>query len=195
MTEAKKIPLARLALLGGLAVLSTAGAAGCRKDGDRSGVAAHGERFSADGEVRPIDRFVRVQSAAAARTGATLNVYHFDAQGDLNSLGRRKLDLMLHDDAALPLVVHLDLARPGVDAIPEHGCRESVRVYLADRGVDESQLEFRSGPNAGDFHPARDGLRGLNALHADQQEAAGGGGAPANRGAGAADMMSKTAGK
>ena len=179
----------RIALLAALAII---GAAGCQNDRDRdpATVTAHGERFPSDAEVRPVDRFVRVQAAAAARTDAALFPHHFDAAGDLNSLGRGKLDLMLQDDAALPLVVHLDLARPGADPVPADNCRQSVRAYLADRGLDESQLQFRDGPNAADSHSARDGLRGLKALQKDPAtgDAYNGG---ANHSAGGAEMIAK----
>src|SRR6185369_8569522 len=107
------------------------------------------------------------------------NGSHFDGRGGLNSLGRQKLDLMLRDDDAGPVVIYLDLSRPaasaranGASPVPFDVHRESVRVYLADRGLDESQFEFRAGPNAGDTSPARDGLRGLTELHADSNGSA-----------------------
>jgi hypothetical protein len=139
---------------------------GCRSASSR----AHGERFPADDEPRTVDAFVHVQSAAAARADATLTPHHFDGRGGLNSLGRHKLDLMLRDDdASAPLVVYLDLpaaaAPPG--AAPAAAHTESVRVYLVDRGVPESQVELRGGPNLAYRHPASDGLRGLRRFEAD----------------------------
>jgi hypothetical protein len=179
-TDANTTRLLRLAALAALAVL---GAAGCRQNGDAprddAGVTHHGEKFPADGEVRPIDRFIRAQSAAAARTDSALFAHHFDAAGDLNSLGRRKLDLMLEDDAAPPLVVYLDLARPGADPAPADRCGDAVRAYLADRGLGGLQLEVRTGHNPADTHPARDGLRGLRALQNEQAGAPAEDGGPA----------------
>src|SRR5213592_1110073 len=101
----------RLALLGvaGGAVIGLA--AGCQSGPDR---AIHGEMFPADEQVRPVDRMVDVQSAAAARSDATLNDSHFGRGASLNSLGRARLDLMLRDDDdATPLVVYLDVRTAG----------------------------------------------------------------------------------
>ena len=150
--------------------LAAAVVPGCRRDG---GGLAHGERFPAGGQVRAVDRFAQVQSAAAARADATLNADHFDGRGGLNSLGRQKLDLMLRDDnAADPLVVYLNLPSARAAAggsftgsTADH--RQSVHVYLLDRGVPDDQIELRSGPNLGYSHPADEGLRGLRRLEGD----------------------------
>jgi hypothetical protein len=156
-TRTKRI--VRLALMGvaGGAVIGFA--SGCHGKADH---AIHGEMFPGDNEIRPIDRMIEVQSAAAARSDATLNGYHFDRGAALNSLGRSKLDLMLRDDdETLPLVIYLDVRDPG-GASESH--RDSVRHYLADRGVADAQLEFRTGPNLDHSRPARDGLRGLKQM-------------------------------
>lgn len=152
---------ARLALLGALAAVASL--QGCQKD-NGAGQVVHGETFPADEEARAVDRFVQVQSAAAARTDPTLNASHFDGGRGLNSLGEQKLDLMLRDDdRRRPVVVYLDLPREaGTD-----GHREAVRAYLLDHGVGEGHIEFRSGPNVDYSHPAEDGLRGLRKLEGD----------------------------
>src|SRR5205085_6193394 len=116
---------ARLALAGALAIVTIAG---CQRDraGDRAEI--YGESFPADGEPRALDRFAQVQSAAAARTDATLGPEHFDGRGSLNSLGRQKLGLMLRDDDAAPMVVYLNLpptapARAATGAAPATAAR------------------------------------------------------------------------
>jgi hypothetical protein len=147
---------ARLAAFGAVALLAVAG---CRNH--RGANDARGETFPADGDERAVDRFIHVQSAAAARTDATLNAYHFDRGHELNSLGRQKLDLMTRDDDALPMVVYLDLPR---QAGSVDGHEESVRVYLADRGIADAKVEVRTGPNLEHSRPAKDGLRGLKRL-------------------------------
>src|SRR5687767_3423192 len=96
----KKWLAAGAAVLGAAIAFATAG---CRND--KRSRAVHGEIFPRDEAVRPVDRFVDVQSAAAARADGTLNAYHFDAGGDLNTLGRTKLDMMLRDDNAATHVV------------------------------------------------------------------------------------------
>jgi hypothetical protein len=196
MTRPDTIPTtARLALAGALAgALAVLGAlAGCQHDHhqDHDGAATkYGETFPADSEPRATDRFVQVQSAAAARADATLTAAHFDGRGGLNSLGRQKLDLMLRDDDAnTPMVVYLNLPSSSDGAAPTTAStdahRESVRAYLVDRGVNDAQLEFRAGPNLAYSHPARDGLRGLKHLEATAEapatdEAASAPGATAN---------------
>jgi hypothetical protein len=147
---------ARLAALGAAALLALAG---CQNDNTARD--SRGEAFPADGDERAVDRFVNVQSAAAARTDATLNAYHFDRGHELNSLGRQKLDLMTRDDDALPLVVYLDLPRAAGSADAHE---EAVRVYLADRGLADAKVDVRTGPNLEHSRPAKDGLRGLKRL-------------------------------
>ena len=161
--KAKTKRIIRLALLGGAGGAVLGLAAGC--GGGAADQANHGEMFPPDEEVRPVDRMVEVQSAAAARADATLNAYHFDRGAALNSLGKAKLDLMLRDDdESLPLVVYLDV-RGGSGASDAH--RDAVRHYLADRGVGEVQLELRDGPNLEHTRPARNGLRGLRKIEGD----------------------------
>jgi hypothetical protein len=121
-----------------------------------------------------------VQSAAAARSDATLNNYHFDRGGALNSLGRAKLDLMLKDDeASLPMVVYVDIREQGDrPASDVSRYEESARHYLADRGLRDERVEFRSGPNLSYTRPARDGLRGLKRLEGVEQSGASEGDTP-----------------
>ena len=131
--------------------------------------------FPGDGDERAVDRFVKVQSASAARADATLNDHHFDRGGELNSLGRAKLDLMMKDDeASLPMVVYVDVrradARQGA-AVAAERCQDSARRYLADHGMADDRVEFRTGPNFGYRHPARDGLRGLQKLEGGDADA------------------------
>lgn len=167
----------RRALIGAAcgAVIGAA-AAGCQNDRSND---IHGEMFPADGDVRSVDRFAEVQSAAAARADATLTASHFDEDGGLNSLGRSKLDLMLRDDdASSAMVVYLDVRGRGNGAgntggsgatqfFDAHRYEDGARRHLADRGVGDARVEFRQGPNVGYTHPAREGLRGLSRLNGD----------------------------
>jgi hypothetical protein len=177
------LPLARLALIGAGALLAAATVTGCQSDrgADHSdtGSARHGEQFPRDTDPRPLDRFVAVQTANGARADATLTADHFDGRGALNSLGRRKLDLMLQADEPTPLVLWIDLSRAaaaartvGVAPVPADACRQSVRAYLADHGLDASQVELRNGPNAGRTHLARDGIRGLKDMRGNDKASA-----------------------
>lgn len=183
----------RLAILAAVHLSLVLAMLGCRRDRGN----AYGEKFPTDDEPRAVDRFVQVQSASAARADATLTAHHFDGRGALNSLGRQKLDLMLRDDdAADPLVVYLDLpnspASPGAAPAADHG--ESVRIYLADRGVPGSHVEFRSGPNLSYSHPAADGLRGLRRFEGDAAPDASAA-APAPGAAGKSNVMTSPPGR
>jgi hypothetical protein len=167
----------RLALLGAACGALVGAAAGCQNDPNHP---IHGELFPPDEAVRPVDRAVEVQSAAAARSDATLNNYHFDRGGVLNSLGRAKLDLMLKDDdASLPMLVYVDIREHGDRSMSDVSRYEdSARRYLADRGLRDDRVEFHSGPNLSSTRPARDGLRGLKRLEGTEQSGAGEGDTP-----------------
>ena len=176
----------RVALAGAAALLAAATVAGCRSNHDASATdthapdrsARHGEQFARDTDPRPVDAFVSVQSANGARSDATLTVDHFDARGALNSLGRHKLDAMLRADEPAPLLVCLDLSRAAPAAraaggapVPADAYRQSVRAYLADHGMNDSQVDLRNGPNAARTHPARDGIRGLKEIRGENAAA------------------------
>ena len=63
--------LALAAALGAAGLLGITAAAGCQHGSATDRAEIHGDVFPADGEPRAVDRFVQVQSAAAARTDAT----------------------------------------------------------------------------------------------------------------------------
>jgi len=88
-----------------------------------------------DTDTVSVVRINDVQIAAGARHEATLWPQHFD--GDrVNSLGRQKLDAMLHSDqSSEPLVICLD--------VPDQTTRQaSVKAYLKDRGFPENLVRF-----------------------------------------------------
>src|SRR5205814_4814527 len=117
---------------------------GCEQD--RQQRQAMGEFFPASGEIRDVQRIERVQAASGARADATLAPAHFD-KGELNSLGRQKLSLMIDDDDANnPLIVYLDV--PADDEF-KAARQDSVIAYLKDQGLVEKQVSLRAGPNPG----------------------------------------------
>jgi hypothetical protein len=116
---------------------------------------AMGEFFPAQGEVRDVQRIERVQAASGARADATLSKAHFD-KGELNSLGRQKLSLMIDDDDANnPLVIYLNVPADDEFKAPR---QDSVIAYLKDQGLEEKQVSFREGPNPATNHPAEDSM-------------------------------------
>src|SRR5881628_2030495 len=92
---------------------------------------AMGEFFPPNGEIRDVQRIERVQAASGARADATLASAHFD-KGELNSLGRQKLSLMIDDDDANnPLVIWLNV--PADDEF-KAARQDSIIAYLKDQG-------------------------------------------------------------
>ena len=85
--------------------------------------------------------------------------------GELNTLGRQKLDLMLAADRPNdPLIVYVDLAT----AAMRDPARASVRQYLEFRGLGESQVRVLDGINPSSARPTAEALRELSALENNQ---------------------------
>src|SRR4051794_12194543 len=111
--------------------------------------------FPPMGETRDVQRINRVQAASGARADATLVPAHFD-KGELNSLGRQKLSLMIDDDDANnPLTVYLNV--PENDEF-KAARQDSIIAYLKEQGLEEKQVSFKAGPNPMTNHPAEDDL-------------------------------------
>lgn len=128
----------------------------------------HGEVFPKDGDARDVWNFRSAQASAGAREDATLYDYHFDDDG-LNSLGEEKLDLMLAaEKPAEPMVVYLDVPAPQT----AQRNRQAVLTYLKDRGLQDSQIAVKDGPNPHHASSAGDASSALHALQAQPQGAA-----------------------
>lgn len=107
--------------------------------------------FSADDGSRAVWQSVNAQAAAGARDDATLYARHFDGNGKVSTLGRQKLDMMLH--ASPPVsVVYLD-----VSGAAESGNRSAVAQYLADAGIAADSVKLIAGPNPANSHAASEG--------------------------------------
>jgi hypothetical protein len=134
----------------------------------------HGEGFPPDSDMRAVWNIRTAQAAAGARKDGSLYEMHFDSAG-LNSLGQQKLDLMLADEEpADPLVIYLDL--PASTLTDKD--RLSVIAYLKDRGLPESQVSLKEGPNPRAAASAADASAGLQALQNPGAATPGAGGAP-----------------
>jgi hypothetical protein len=143
----------------GTALLAAAPAVvGCQQRGgpaaaaDKDLTGIPGEQFTPSDEPRHMHRVLDAQAASGARGDATLRACHFDAgrPAALNSLGEEKLALMMDDDDALPLVVHVDAAG---DEPLSAARQQSVKVYLRDRGLADQQVTVVNGRNAGTYAP------------------------------------------
>jgi hypothetical protein len=114
-----------------------------------------GQFFPSEIEQRDMERIMRVQAAAGARGDATLQPHHFD-KGEVNSLGREKLSLMLDDDDTNnPISIYLNLPQ---DDEFKAARQDSIIAYLKDQGLEEKQVSFKAGSNPGSYHPASGGL-------------------------------------
>lgn len=130
--------------------------------------AMHGEAFPPDSDTRAVRELNTAQAAAGARQDATLYAIHFDVAG-LNSLGRRKLDLMLADETpADPLVIYLDLPA-GADAHELQKDHQTVLAYLKDRGLQDAQIALTDGPNPHVSASAADAITNLHAMESNTQ--------------------------
>ncbi|HSU69304.1 MAG TPA: hypothetical protein VLJ39_20630 [Tepidisphaeraceae bacterium] len=147
--------------IGWLAAAALVGmTAGCHHTQNPPGPIVHGERFVPDSDRRAVSDVKLAQAASGARQDATIYPYHFDGTG-LNPLGRRKLDLMLTDETPTePLTVYLDL--PAGTPAAQH--RQVVAQYLRDRGLQNSQIDLRDGPNPRNNASAMDAVTGARTL-------------------------------
>jgi hypothetical protein len=154
-----------------LATAALLAVAGCHSGSQTAPQLLHGENFVPDDQPHAVDNLTAAQAASGTRADATLYPAHF-SDASLNSLGREKLELMLHDEEVnQPLTVYLDLPA-GTDPAP---ARQAVTEYLKARGLAYNQIKLVDGPNPRTIHPSTDALTGLANL---QQTQAPGGQAP-----------------
>jgi len=153
MTMKHRKLMRKAILIAGSSMLIALLSSGCEQD--RQQRQAMGEFFPQPGEVRDVQRIERVQEASGARADATLQPAHFD-KGELNSLGREKLLLMLDDDDANnPVTVYLNV--PAEDEF-KAARQDSIIAYLKEQGLEEKQVSFRADSNPATNHPAADSL-------------------------------------
>ena len=120
--------------------------AGCNNKNEN----AQNAIFKPDGQER-VSAFADVQAANGARNDAMLYPHHFDG-GQLNSLGRAKVLLMLDDDSATT-------AADKTDARTVHLVNAGEGDLLAQRKQSvELYLKTAQGPNTLAFHPAAPNL-------------------------------------
>ena len=141
-------------------ILGAAGAALLSGCGHAARQNARRDLFPPHDQPRAIENIASAQEAAGARADATLWKQHFDF-GALNELGQQKLDLMLQaEDPSMPLVVYLAL--PAGSEVPQ--ARRSVMEYLTGRGLAESQIHLKDGPNPNATGSAADATTALQAI-------------------------------
>jgi hypothetical protein len=121
---------------------------------------AERDAFAAEDDTRSYRRFAIAQAGVGARHDAMLYAYHFDGER-LNSLGERKLSLMLADnDHAWPLVLYMNFAPAGEAQLKAR--QEAVTQYLTDVGLQEGQVRFELGPNPNATSSGAQNLARLN---------------------------------
>ena len=149
-----------------IAATAAALATGCQSDAKKPA----DEFFYADSDVRHANVAADAQARRGAKADATLQDYHFD-DGQLNSLGESKLDLLVNRDRADDAVTTVYLNFPETEAMNRR--RDDVVTYMRSRGVSEANLKFVSGPNPATFSPAAGHIARM-----DRTENTGGGAGP-----------------
>jgi hypothetical protein len=175
MIRIAKIRFARLAVLGLSCALLPMLSAGCNDK------AKHAKRDDAAEMHKPgdsVDRILEVQAGQAARADSTLYPQHFDS-GELNSLGRTKLKLMMSGrETGQPVVVYMETGKAGANQAEAR--RAAIDKYWRDSTADaQAGLEIRDSANPALRYPAAQSLDRLNKTGSD---AGNGGSAPADRG-------------
>jgi hypothetical protein len=148
----------RMLLPGSVAVLMIPGI-GCNStDYDKNA-------FDFDPERSRTRAVLDAQYAKGAADDGSLSAYHFEG-GNLNGLGRDKLDRMLASGRPhAQLVVHIDV--PAAAGETHEPLVQAVRDYLTASGVDVSDEMVVLGPS-GVRNPSTDALAGVHRLHKDQ---------------------------
>ena len=101
--------------------------------------------------------FANAQSAAGAQRDPSLYSIHFDEGGNLNSLGRDKLALMMAGgDTHRPAMLYI--AAGGGDANMMSARCASVEAWLKDAGMAENAIALKDGANPMAGSPAVSGL-------------------------------------
>jgi len=137
------------------------------------------EFFPIEETVR-VRQFQDVQAANAACEDGTLYPQHFSG-GELNSLGQRKLELMLKAEDACPQMIVYISGDSEKDTNLAKDRETAVMAFCKAHGVKEDNLHIESGFNPGSSSFAREGLQRLNRTES------GAAGATADSGGGAAD--------
>lgn len=121
--------------------------AGCQENKPAGKSYGTDDFFPTAGPHRSTSQFKQVQAASGARADSTLRDVHFDG-GEINSLGRSKLELMLVDDQPIS---QLKVYVVG-DETDLAARRASVATFLGDKGLTGSQIAIVDGENPGSFH-------------------------------------------
>jgi len=145
-----------------IAIFAAALMVGC--DNNVKPFQAMNDGFAPDDQPRAMDAMYAQQTANGARQDGTLYPMHF-TDGQLNSLGYRKLASMVYGPENGKLAVYLDVPNDAGYA----ACETSVTTYLTQKGLASNAYSITAGANPNGGTPAVQGLNGL-----DQQQKSGG---------------------
>jgi len=141
----------KLTWIATLAVLAIAGCHDVKSQMERE---KENDAFAPNDDNRSYRKIMIAQEAAGARADGMLYGYHFDGE-HLNSLGQRKLSLMVKDnDQAFPITVYMNF--PNDDHLKAR--QDAVATYLADAGLHDNQMKFEVGPNPNNTSSAAQNL-------------------------------------
>lgn len=159
--------ISKLPLFTAVAFLLLLGIAGCAKDAKP--MKSVNDHFIGDEHPRSVTAFFDQQHANAARADGMLYPAHFDGSA-LNSLGRKKLDLMFAGSERPVVQVYLKVAKDN-----SYRDREAaVNAYLDSKNIKTDQYALNFGENPNSVAPASDGLSGLAKQQAMTESAGGG---------------------
>lgn len=125
----------RYALL--MFAVAAAGFVGCQ---NQKPAVSTNDLFQHDFAPRQLHVIMDSQASRGARHDATFYDAHFD-RGQVNSLGKAKLDLMYGSDGKFPEVIYLDVSGRFEER------RDSIIAYVAQTGIDPGVLAFEQGGN------------------------------------------------
>jgi hypothetical protein len=129
-----------LATISTTALIGLGLASGCHHDSNN--INARGQDFAPPGATSALERINDAQAIKGAAADAMLEDQHFDGIL-LNSLGRKKLDLMMRGTSVnKPLVVYLDMSHDTAQ-----NRQAAVTDYIKNAGVDDSAIQVVIGPN------------------------------------------------
>ncbi|HEY0007402.1 MAG TPA: hypothetical protein VGB55_01655 [Tepidisphaeraceae bacterium] len=117
---------------------------------------AMNDQFQPDNEPRQVHNIFHQQAAIGNREDGQLYAVHFN-EGELNSLGRAKLDSMTRPGDARKMHVYLDVPKDST-----YGPREAAVIsYLSEKGLASNSYNLTAGANPNLSAPAAQSLKGL----------------------------------
>jgi len=128
--------------------------AGCQQS--KRSMQGMNDKFEPDDKPRSVTAIFDQQHRNGARQDGMLYAGHF-TDGELNSLGRQKLDMMTSGPERGIVNVYMSVPKDNAYAARE----SSVIAFLSTKGLASNSYTLTAGDNPGTGAPAVQGLNGL----------------------------------